>query len=105
MLHYKLSFYVPETHLSQVKQALFNAGAGRQGAYEHCAWQCLGQGQFRPLQGSSPVIGNVNELTFVAEFKVEMLCAAHCIEKAVQALKLVHPYDEPAFEVVRLENY
>lgn len=103
--HFKLSFYVPESHLEIVKQALFNVGAGRQGNYEHCCWQCLGQGQFRPLENSNPSIGSLNTLTYVEEYKVEMLCAADCITDVVQALKTAHPYEEPAFEVVRLEYY
>ncbi|KTD08148.1 NGG1p interacting factor NIF3 [Legionella jamestowniensis] len=105
LINYKLSFYVPETHLEEVKQAVFAAGAGRQGDYEHCCWQCLGQGQFKPLPGANPMIGTVDALTFVPEYKVEILCTADCIESVVQALKSSHPYEEPAYEVVRLERY
>jgi hypothetical protein len=47
----KIEFYVPETHLEQVKSAMFSAGAGRVGDYDCCAWQTLGQGQFRPQDG------------------------------------------------------
>ncbi|MDI9819443.1 MULTISPECIES: YqfO family protein [unclassified Legionella] len=102
---YKLSVYVPESHLEQVKQALFEAGAGRQGDYEHCCWQCLGQGQFKPLPGANPAIGTLNTLTLVSEYKVEMLCDAAHIKAAVKALRASHPYEEPAYEVVYLEGY
>ncbi|CEK10593.1 Nif3-like dinuclear metal center hexameric protein [Legionella hackeliae] len=104
-MDFKLAFYVPESHLELVKQALFDAGAGRQGDYEHCCWQCQGQGQFKPLSGANPTIGTINALTFVSEYKVEMLCSASHIEKVVEALKTSHPYEEPAFEVIRLERY
>lgn len=57
--HYKINFYVPESHLEIVKQALFDAGAGRQGDYDQACWQCLGQGQFRPLKGANPSIGTL----------------------------------------------
>lgn len=53
---YKLCFYVPESHLDVVKQAVFAAGGGRIGAYDSCCWQSLGQGQFRPLDGSQPYL-------------------------------------------------
>ncbi|WP_232505592.1 NGG1p interacting factor NIF3 [Legionella clemsonensis] len=105
LINYKLSFYVPKSHLEQVKQAVFTAGAGRQGDYEYCCWQCLGQGQFKPLAGANPAVGTINTLTVVPEYKVEMICSANCIDKVVQALKFTHPYEEPAYEVVRLENY
>lgn len=51
-MSYKLCFYVPVTHIEQVKQAMFAAGAGTIGNYDCCAWQVLGVGQFRPLAGS-----------------------------------------------------
>ncbi|WP_028387856.1 NGG1p interacting factor 3 protein, NIF3 [Legionella fairfieldensis] len=105
LTHYKLSFYVPESHLEIVKQALFTVGAGRQGNYEQTCWQCMGQGQFKPLAGANPAIGERNVLTYINEYKVEMICAAHCIFAAVQELKSKHPYEEPAYDVVRLEMF
>ncbi len=102
---FKLCFYVPATHLEHVKQAVFAAGAGRIGDYEHCAWQVLGQGQFRPLAGSQPFIGSQDALEVVAEYRVEMVCAKEAIDAAVAALRQAHPYEEPALDVVRLEAY
>ncbi|TQV66132.1 NGG1p interacting factor NIF3 [Exilibacterium tricleocarpae] len=96
---YKLCFYVPESHLEMVKQALFDAGAGRIGNYDCCAWQTPGQGQFRPLAGSEPFIGRRGEVEIVAEFKVEMVCAADKVSAAVAALRRSHPYEEPAYDV------
>ena len=63
---FKLCFFVPESHVEQVKNAVFAAGAGRIGDYEHCAWQVLGQGQFRPLAGSNPFIGQQGALELTA---------------------------------------
>ncbi len=72
---YKLCYFVPETHVEQTKQALFDAGAGRIGDYDCCAWQCLGQGQFRPLEGSDPFLGKAGAIEAVDEYKVELVCA------------------------------
>ncbi|MCB1679126.1 MAG: YqfO family protein [Halioglobus sp.] len=99
---YKLCFYVPQSHLEDVKQAVFAAGAGRIGDYEHCCWQVLGQGQFRPLAGSAPFLGTRGELEQVAEYRVELVCPAACIKDAVEALLRAHPYEEPAWDVVAL---
>ncbi len=63
---YTLCFYVPESTLEDVKSAVFAAGAGRIGNYEQCCWQVEGQGQFRPLAGSDPAIGEQGELETVA---------------------------------------
>lgn len=100
---YKLSFYVPESHLEAVKDAVFAAGAGGIGAYDCCCWQTLGQGQFRPLQGSQPFIGDLDVVQTVAEYKVEMVCADHLIDQVIAALRQAHPYEEPALDLVRLE--
>ena len=101
---YKLAFFVPASHLDGVKSAVFAAGAGRIGDYDHCAWQVLGQGQFRPLDGSQPFIGQSGVLEEVAEWKVEMVVADDHIRAAVAALKLSHPYETPAYDVWRLED-
>lgn len=95
---YKLCFLVPKSHVEQVKQAAFEAGAGRLGDYEHCAWQTLGEGQFRPLPGSSPYSGSKNQLESVIEYKVEMACEASCFAAVITALKAAHPYEEPVID-------
>ncbi len=97
---YKIEFYVPETHLEAVKSAMFSAGAGTIGDYDSCAWQSLGQGQFRPLQGSSAYLGEINKLETVAEYKVEMICGEATLAAAIAALKQAHPYEEVAYFVL-----
>lgn len=102
---YKLSFFVPDSHVDGVKGAVFAAGGGRIGAYDHCAWQVLGHGQFRPLEGSQPFIGEAGQVEQVEEWKVELVVADELIVAVVAALKLSHPYETPAYEVVRLEEF
>lgn len=101
---YKLSFFVPDEALESVKQAVFKAGAGRIGNYDCCSWQTLGQGQFRPLEGSNPHIGSHNQVETVDEWKVELVCEDELIHKAVAAMKQAHPYEEPAYDVWKLES-
>lgn len=100
---YKLCYFVPGSHLEQTKLALFAVGAGKIGDYDQCAWQVEGLGQFRPLAGSDPFLGKQGELETVREFRVELVCGDDVIESAVSALKQAHPYEEPAYEVYRLE--
>jgi len=99
---YKLCFFVPESHVEPVKAAVFAAGGGRIGDYDCCAWQTVGQGQFRALDGADPFIGKVGEVERVAEFKVELVCSAETIVPAINALKAAHPYEEPAYDVLSL---
>lgn len=102
---YKLVFFVTESHLEQVKAAVFAAGAGAIGNYDQCCWQVAGVGQFRPLAGSSPFIGQVAQLEQVSEYRVEMVCDDAFIRAAVTALRLAHPYEEPAIDVWRLAEF
>jgi hypothetical protein len=101
---YKISVYIPQDSLEKVKQALFAHGAGRLGNYEQCAWQTLGQGQFQPLAQSNPTLGQQGKLEIVNEYLVEMLCEAKYIQSVIRALKEAHPYEEPAYSVIRLEK-
>lgn len=102
MPRYKLCVYIPDSHVDSVKQAMFDAGAGRIGDYDCCAWQVPGEGQFRPLEGSDPFLGKHGELEKVREFRVEMICAGEHLGAAIAALKLAHPYEEPAYDVIAL---
>ncbi|MBN2646980.1 MAG: NGG1p interacting factor NIF3 [Thiotrichales bacterium] len=94
---YQFAFYVPETHLEAVKEALFAAGAGRIGDYQRCAWQTLGQGQFEPLLAAQPFIGQVGQRECLAEYKVEMVIDEAHLTAALQAFFNTHPYEEPAY--------
>ncbi len=100
--YYQIYFYVPQPQCEQVKQAMFQAGAGVLGNYDSCSWQILGEGQFRPTEGSNPFLGTTDKLEKVLEYKVEMLCVADKLEAVIEALKNSHPYEVPAYGVVEL---
>ncbi len=100
---YKLCFYVPADYLEIVKQALFEKGAGRTSLYDQCCWQVLGEGQFRPLSGSQPFIGYQEQVEKIAEYKVEMFCQEELIADVEKELLKIHPYQQPAYEIYKLE--
>lgn len=102
---YKVSFLVPESHVEQVKMAMFNEGAGEFGNYKQCAWQVLGEGQFLALTEANPFIGKKNQLTKVPEYYVEIICMPKIIHSVIAALKKAHPYEEPAYHVIKIEEF
>lgn len=102
---YKICFYVPIDHVDSVKNAMFKAGAGKMGGYSCCAWQTLGEGQFLALENSHPYLGKKFHLEQVKEYKVEMICAEEYIHDVMIAFRSTHPYEEPAFHVLRLEDF
>lgn len=98
----KLIYYIPESHLEATKLAIFQAGAGGIGDYEHCAWQVLGTGQFKPLSGAKPFIGELDHLEQLPEWRVETIVPEHKAKQVAIALKASHPYEEPAFEFIQM---
>ncbi|KAM7222133.1 GTP cyclohydrolase 1 type 2/Nif3 [Rhypophila decipiens] len=106
---FKLIFHVPPSALETCKKAIFAAGAGRYpgpGNYTECCWTVMGTGQFRPGEAASPHIGTVGTLEKIKEAKVETLCVGEEVTKqAVAALKAAHPYEEPSYEVLKLEDF
>ena len=102
---YIIVFLVPSNHVENVKNAMFHVGAGEVGDYKNCSWQALGEGQFMPLKNSNPFIGEKNKINKVPEFYVQMVCNADKIESAITALKNAHPYEEPAYYVIKPENF
>lgn len=101
---YKLCVYIPTSHLQQVKTAMFEAGAGQIGHYDSCCWQSPGQGQFRPLKGSQPYIGQTGKVEMVDEYKVELVVKDSLIQQVVASMKLAHPYEEPAYDIWQLAD-
>lgn len=101
---FHIAFYVPEDHAEKVKDAMFQAGAGKIGNYEKCSFEYKGLGQFKPLPGSNPFIGSQDELEKVPEIKVEMVCESEHIVTAIEALKSTHPYETPAYYVIETVN-
>jgi hypothetical protein len=102
---YKLNFFVPEEDKERVKNALFDIGVGRYDNYECCSFETLGTGQFKPINSAEPHIGELGKIEKVREYKVEMICNDELIKKAVDTLKRVHPYEEVAYEVFKMEVF
>ena len=88
--------------ISTVRDALAAAGAGRIGDYSHCSFATAGTGQFLPMTGANPTIGEVGRLERVAETKLEMILPRARRAEVVAALRASHPYEEPAFDVLEI---
>jgi hypothetical protein len=101
---YKLVVFVPDEAKESLKEALFAEGAGAQGVYSHCSWECLGVGQFLPGNSANPHIGSVGAIEQVDEWRIEMLVPEVVLGPVKNALYDAHPYEEPAFDLIRLED-
>ena len=99
----KIITFVPTgPDLGAVHRALADAGAGNIGDYSHCSFATAGTGQFMPLAGAHPAIGQVGRLERVAETRLEMVLPRGRRAAVVAALRATHPYEEPAFDLLEL---
>lgn len=98
----KLVVFVPPADRPRLLDALAAAGAGAIGDYDRCAWWSPGTGTFRPLAGARPAIGSVGRVEEVPEDRLEMVLPRHRRAAVVEALRTVHPYEEPAFDLHEL---
>jgi dinuclear metal center YbgI/SA1388 family protein len=100
----KLITYTPPPHTQAVLQALYQAGAGRIGNYQDCSFRIEGTGTFTPGAGTNPFIGQPGEPQTVYEQRIEVLMPLYLQNSVLRALRQAHPYEEVAYEVVKLEN-
>jgi hypothetical protein len=98
----KLVVFVPASALDAVRDALFEAGAGRIGEYERCSWYTEGTGTFLGGETSSPAIGSPGREERVRELRLETVYPADRHDEVVAALRGAHHYEEPAFDVYGL---
>lgn len=95
----KVVAFVPAKQAGFVREAMAKAGAGSIGQYQGCAFSADGTGTFLPLEGSHPAVGSVGTQEQVAETRIEMICPPGKTSAVLQAMKAVHPYEVPAYDV------
>ena len=93
---------MPREALDVVRTALFEAGAGRIGEYEHCSWYTQGTGTFLGGEGTNPSLGEAGREQRVAELRLETVFPEENQDEVIAALRRAHPYEEPAFDVYAL---
>ena len=100
----KLVVYIPQTHVDVVRNALFNAGAGHIGNYDSCSFSSEGEGMFRAGVNTDPFCGEIGELHVEPEVRVEVILPVFKKNVVLRALLATHPYEEPAYDFIPLEN-
>tara|TARA_B100001287_G_scaffold154792_1_gene130139 strand:+ start:1004 stop:2101 length:1098 start_codon:yes stop_codon:yes gene_type:complete len=101
----KLTTYCPKAHTEKLKSVLFELGAGKvSDLYDQCAFTSNGTGTFRPLDGSSPNIGDFKKYNMVEEDKIEIVFYSYMSSKIINALKTNHPYEEVSYSTIVINN-
>ena len=101
---FKLEIFIPAENVDELLETLANAHAGEIGNYDHCTSITSVQGTYRPLAGANPAVGEVGQLFMGSECKVEVNCREQFLVEAIQAVRNMHPYEEPVINVIPLGN-
>ncbi|HLD62003.1 MAG TPA: hypothetical protein VI998_03470 [Patescibacteria group bacterium] len=104
MKNAKLVVSVPLSHADAVRQALGKAGAGKIGNYDFCSFSSRGMGRFRGNEKANPAIGEAGKFEAVEEERIEVIVPREILEKVIEKVKSVHPYEEIAFDIYPIEN-
>ena len=100
----KLTTFVPLNSADKVREALFTAGAGSIGNYDHCSFNVTGNGSFKGNENSNPVVGEKGKIHFEEEVQIGITFSSHLESKILKNLFQSHPYEEVAYEIHSLEN-
>lgn len=98
----KLEIFIVQTHLDQLRHALCSVDAGHIGRYDCCMSYSVVNSCWRPLDGTTPYIGKPGQLSEERELKVEVTCLAENVDITLDAIRRVHPYEEPVINVIPL---
>ncbi|MHC1737643.1 MAG: Nif3-like dinuclear metal center hexameric protein [Ignavibacteriaceae bacterium] len=101
---FKLVVFLPQSHVSEVSDALFSAGAGVIGEYSRCSYRLDGRGTFLGSDLSNPSAGKKGRLEEVPEIRLEVIVDKWNIEEIIKKMKAAHPYEEPAYDIYPLTN-
>ena len=100
----RLITFAPVDQAEQVRQAVFNAGAGHIGKYSECSFNSEGTGTFKAGPGADPYVGEVGKRQYERETKIEIVYPAYLELQVVKALLDNHPYEEVAYDIFTMEN-
>lgn len=100
----KLVTFSPVKNAEEVRNALFNAGAGAIGKYDECSFNVEGTGTFKANEGSHPFVGEIGTRRREDEVRIEVIYPSFLQKKIVASLKKAHPYEEVAYYIHSLEN-
>ena len=98
----KLEIFLPPSHLEVLQKALQEVDAGHIGNYDSCMSVSPVTGYWRPLDGCNPYIGTNGEISCEPELKVEVTVYTENVDKTIEVVKAVHPYEEPVINVIPL---
>ncbi len=100
----KIVVYVPKSHVTKVRKAILDSGAGHIGKYDQCSFNIKGEGTYRALENAQPFVGKIGEIHTEDEIRVESIFPTHLKNKIIQSMISAHPYEEVAYDIYTLDQ-
>ena len=98
-----ISVFVPVDYVEEVKKAVCENGAGEYKNYSNCTFTCDGRGEFKPLEGAEPFIGEKGNIASTQECEIKFICPSSNLSEVINAMKEAHPYEVPAYNIFENE--
>lgn len=98
----KIIVTIPKENTADVREAICEAGAGIIGNYTNCSTSTSCLGTCRPNDEANPYIGTQGKLEYIEEDKLEVVCDVTKVKEVLKRLREVHPYEEPAIDIIPL---
>ncbi|HSW88698.1 MAG TPA: hypothetical protein VLG12_06065 [Candidatus Saccharimonadales bacterium] len=105
-MRYKLIIGSPDDEgiIQRIIDAASDAGAGKIGNYTRCAVINKIKATWTPTEDASPDDGEIGKATVADCVWIETECTDENAKAIYQAVKKVHPYEEPGMQFIKLEE-
>lgn len=100
----KIAVMVPEEDVDSVRKAMCEAGCGQIGNYSYCTMATPITGTFLAGDDTNPYVGRKNVIESYEEIKLEALCDIQDAPRVLEAIRKVHPYEEPGIDIYPIIN-
>lgn len=104
-MEYKLEIYAPESEIISIRNALNSVRVGVIGNYDSVVSVVKITGFWRPMENANPVTGEKNQINFGEEVRIDVRCKQSLVQMALNAVREVHPYEEPVINILQLSNH
>lgn len=98
----KIVVTIPLENVEKIRSAICEAGAGVIGNYTYCSMSTKCIGTSKPNEEANPYMGEANKIEFIEEEKLEVVCDVDKVKNVITRLREVHPYEEPAIDIIPL---
>ncbi|MCL1811193.1 MAG: hypothetical protein FWG41_03115 [Methanomassiliicoccaceae archaeon] len=96
---YKISVIIPPEYKDELMDAVNGSMQKMYPGYDRAFSVTRSEGTWRSLEGSNPFIGKAG-VSIAEELRIDFAIKAEDLKGVISAIRKVHPYEEPAIEIL-----